>query len=180
MDESIAWLQQAIADRKAVELFAANAEGWTRCHVLAKCQQTVEKAIKAIIAALRHAGILHIEIGYRHEVERFLTVLIRTRRTAGPFNDTCNRSSIRTRATGFAPWMLSRPGRPYPENNRAGTPNTHFTMPAGTGRIPRPRSFSPRRRWNAFGSSRIVSWTTRDGSSPQFGVLRGERKTASD
>jgi len=77
VDESIAWLQQAIADRKAVELFAANAEGWTRCHVLAKCQQTVEKAIKAIIAALRHAGILHIEIGYRHEVERFLTVLIR-------------------------------------------------------------------------------------------------------
>jgi HEPN domain-containing protein len=77
VDEAIAWLQQARADRKAVEQFAGNAEGWARCHALAKCQQTVEKAIKAIIAALRDAKILHIEIGYRHEVARFLKVLIR-------------------------------------------------------------------------------------------------------
>jgi HEPN domain-containing protein len=77
VDEPIAWLQQAIADRMAAERFAGSAEGWTRCHALAKCQQTVEKAIKAIVAALRDARILHIEIGYRHEVERFLKVLIR-------------------------------------------------------------------------------------------------------
>lgn len=77
MDESMAWLQQAIADRKAVERFAGNAEGWTRCHALAKCPQTVEKAITAIVAALRDAKVLHIEIGYRHEVARFLNVLIR-------------------------------------------------------------------------------------------------------
>ena len=77
MNESIAWLQQALADRQAAERFAGSAEGWTRCHALAKCQQTVEKAIKALVAALRDAGVLHLEIGYRHEVERFLKVLIR-------------------------------------------------------------------------------------------------------
>ena len=77
MDESFAWLQQAIADRQAAERFADSAEGWGRCHALAKCQQTVEKAIKAVVAALRDARILHIEIGYRHEVARFLNVLIR-------------------------------------------------------------------------------------------------------
>lgn len=77
MDESFAWLQQAVADRHAAERFAGSEEGWARCHALAKCQQAVEKAIKAIVAALRDARILHIEIGYRHEVARFLNVLIR-------------------------------------------------------------------------------------------------------
>lgn len=77
MDESFAWLQQALADRVAVEQFAGNAASGTRCHALAKCQQTVKKAIKAIVAALRDAKILSIEIGYRHEVARFLNVLIR-------------------------------------------------------------------------------------------------------
>lgn len=77
MDESFAWLQQAIADRRAAEQFADSTEGWTRCQTLAKCQQSVEKAIKAIVAALRDAGVLHIEIGFRHEVQRFLKVLIR-------------------------------------------------------------------------------------------------------
>jgi len=77
VDESFAWLQQAVADRRAAEQFAGSAEGWARCHALAKCQQTVEKALKAVVAALRDATILHIEIGYRHEVARFLKVLIR-------------------------------------------------------------------------------------------------------
>jgi HEPN domain-containing protein len=77
VDESFAWLQQAAADRDAAERFAGIAGGWARCHALAKCQQTVEKAIKAIVAALRDAAILHIAIGYRHEVARFLNVLIR-------------------------------------------------------------------------------------------------------
>ena len=77
VDESLAWLQQAFADRTAAERFNADNEGKTRCHALAKWQQTVEKAIKAVVAALRQAGVLHIEIGYRHEVERFMSVLLR-------------------------------------------------------------------------------------------------------
>src|SRR5262249_48923353 len=52
-------------------------DGRTRCQAIAKWQQTVEKIIKAIVAALREAGILSVQIGYRHDVEKFVRVLIR-------------------------------------------------------------------------------------------------------
>lgn len=77
MDESVAWLNQGIADRAASERFAADEDRSTRCHALAKCQQAVEKSVKAIVAALRDAGVLHIEIGFGHAVEPFLRVLVR-------------------------------------------------------------------------------------------------------
>jgi hypothetical protein len=77
MDEPIAWLRQAIADRKAAERFAADNDGASRCHAIAKWQQTSEKAIKAIIAALNNARVIHTQIGYFHGVERFISLLIR-------------------------------------------------------------------------------------------------------
>lgn len=82
MDEPLAWLRQAVADRLAAERFIADKGGAIPCHAVAKYQQTVEKAIKAIVAALRDIGVLHIEIGYQHEVERFMNVLIRLPRAA--------------------------------------------------------------------------------------------------
>src|SRR5207248_4102389 len=77
VDEFMAWLLQARADREAAELLAGGEVRHGRCHAIAKWQQTVEKAIKAIVACLRDAGVLHIEIGYKHGVERFVSVLIR-------------------------------------------------------------------------------------------------------
>jgi HEPN domain-containing protein len=77
VDEPIAWLLQARADRKAAELLAADTAASGRCHAVSKWQQTVEKAIKAVVAGLRDAGVLHIEIGYAHGVDRFVSVLIR-------------------------------------------------------------------------------------------------------
>jgi hypothetical protein len=77
VDEFMAWLRQAQADREAAELLADNEVLPSFCHAIAKWQQAVEKAIKAIVACLRDAGILHIDIGYQHGVERFVSVLIR-------------------------------------------------------------------------------------------------------
>lgn len=77
MDEFMAWLRQAQADRAAAELLAGDEARHHYCHAVAKWQQTVEKSIKAIVACLRDAGILHIDIGYQHGVERFVSVLIR-------------------------------------------------------------------------------------------------------
>jgi hypothetical protein len=77
VDEFMAWLLQARADRDAGELLAGGGVGHCPCHAIAKWQQTVEKAIKAVVACLRDAGVLHIEIGYKHGVERFVSVLIR-------------------------------------------------------------------------------------------------------
>lgn len=77
MDEAAAWLGQAIADHKAAEHLAADPDRYGRCQAIAKWQQAVEKAFKSLIAALRDAGIVHIEIGYGHTIERFLDLLIR-------------------------------------------------------------------------------------------------------
>jgi HEPN domain-containing protein len=82
MDECLAWLHQALADRAAADWLASNKGSLSPCHVIAKCQQTVEKAIKALVAALRDDGTLHIVIGREHGVERFFGVLLRLPRVA--------------------------------------------------------------------------------------------------
>lgn len=75
MDESIAWLLQARADRQAAEQMLTSDE--SPCHGIAKCQQTVERGVKSLVAALREARILDMQVGYRHEVVRFVEALIR-------------------------------------------------------------------------------------------------------
>jgi hypothetical protein len=77
VDEFMASLLQARADWEAAELLANEEISYSYCRAIAKWQQTVEKPIKAIVACLRDAGILHIDIGYQHGVERFVSVLIR-------------------------------------------------------------------------------------------------------
>jgi hypothetical protein len=76
VDEPQAWIAQAIADRVAAERFLGGV-GNAECHAIAKYQQTVEKAVKAIVSELRVRGILSVEIGRRHDVERFVGPLIR-------------------------------------------------------------------------------------------------------
>ena len=83
MDEPVAWLQQAISERAAADRLLGGANGAEWCHVIAKYQQTVEKAIKAMVAALRDHGVLSVTIGYQHPVEPFVSMLIRLRRDAG-------------------------------------------------------------------------------------------------
>jgi hypothetical protein len=77
MDEPTAWICQAGADREAAERFIADGNGTGRCHAIAKWQQTVEKAIKAIVLGLHEAGILGGGPRPRHEVGRYVDALVR-------------------------------------------------------------------------------------------------------
>ena len=71
MDESLVWLKQALSDRAAGEhLVRDGSTLW--CHAIAKYQQTVEKAIKAIVVAVREARIMATRVGYGHSVENFV------------------------------------------------------------------------------------------------------------
>ena len=99
MDEPVAWLQQAISDRAAAERLWDDANSAEWCHVVAKHQQTVEKAIKAIVAALRDRGVLGVTIGYQHPVEPFVSALIRLRRTAGNRDITSHLSRLLDQST---------------------------------------------------------------------------------
>ncbi len=83
MDEPTAWLYQAMADQQAAERFVADEVGTGRCHAIAKWQQTVEKAVKALVSALHDAGILGAGVLPRHAVERYIRALISLPRAAG-------------------------------------------------------------------------------------------------
>jgi hypothetical protein len=80
VDESQAWLHQASSDQQAGERErqAFNQGGIpTLCHAVAKYQQTVEKAIKAAVTALREAGFANWRVGRGHEVTPYMSMLFR-------------------------------------------------------------------------------------------------------
>ncbi len=80
MNESRAWWQQALADWAAAERerkAVAKEGGTVRCHAVAKYQQTVEKAIKSLVTALREAGCTNVQVGRAHGVSRFTSLLVR-------------------------------------------------------------------------------------------------------
>ena len=136
MDESVAWLQQAISDRAAAERLNGDENGAEWCHAIAKYQQTVEKAVKAIVAAL------HISVGYQHGVGNLVDVLIRLPRGAGNRDiannlsrrfDTNTRRAIRSldilRAKRPAPGQPHRRNTEYPFQD----PHDRWTYPAARG-----------------------------------------------
>ena len=93
MDEANAWLQQARSDQRAAERLSDGADGAGLGHAVAKYQQTVEKAVKAIVAELRNRGVLDMKIGRRHDVEPLVSAMIRRPRTPRS-SDLFNRLSI--------------------------------------------------------------------------------------
>lgn len=137
MDEPTAWLRQAMADRQAAERLLADEEGTGRCHAIAKWQQTVEKAVKALISALHDAGILGGGVRARHEVERYVAVLIRLPRARGNRTiqhllhgllDQNTRESIRA-VDRLAPRLPPRRNTEYPFRDARG----QWTYPAAEG-----------------------------------------------
>lgn len=79
MNESRAWLSQARAD---FVLGSAIAEqNVPFCYPIAKFQQSVEKAVKGLVVALAAAKILSIHVGRRHEVEPYVSAMVRLRRS---------------------------------------------------------------------------------------------------
>ncbi|MCK4659410.1 MAG: HEPN domain-containing protein [Phycisphaerae bacterium] len=69
------WMRQAWSDFQAAKRVLDRNDQSTFCHQISKCQQTVEKAIKAMVAALRLSGIIETSPGYRHPVENLVSVL---------------------------------------------------------------------------------------------------------
>lgn len=78
MDESRAWICQATADRDAGETLARSGDEGDRCQTIAKWQQSVEKAVKAIMTGLRDANLGGGDVGFRHEVEGFVFAFLRS------------------------------------------------------------------------------------------------------
>lgn len=72
---------QAAADYYVGTRVFDQADGSSFCHAIAKFQQAVEKSIKALICSLSAAGVISVQVGYAHGVERFLATLVRLRRS---------------------------------------------------------------------------------------------------
>ena len=70
------WLRQATSDLACAERLRGNSGAEDYCHIIAKYQQTVEKSIKAIVAAVADAEITYIGIKYNHEVKDYIAALL--------------------------------------------------------------------------------------------------------
>ena len=77
MTERRAWLDQAVSDRHAVERALDLDDPATYCHAIAKCQQAVEKGVKALVATLRDFKIWNIDVGRDHKVGRFFSAFVK-------------------------------------------------------------------------------------------------------
>lgn len=74
------WVSQMDSDRLAARRVYDDGDHRTYCQAIAKHQQTVEKSVKAIAAALCEAGILrgdHSEHYYAHDVATLISVIQR-------------------------------------------------------------------------------------------------------
>jgi hypothetical protein len=70
------WLRQADTDFLAAERLRDDAIHALRCQVIAKCQQTVEKSIKAIAQDLSDRHIMALTIGTSHPVDKLVTAIL--------------------------------------------------------------------------------------------------------
>jgi hypothetical protein len=141
VDEPEAWMGQAMADRAAAErlLDGASSEGW--CHAIAKYQQSVEKAVKAIVVALRDRGV-EKSVGYKHPIEPFVSMLIRLPRAAENRDITSHLSRLLDPSTRAAIHSLEvliprkpPPGQPHRRNTEYPfqDPQNRWTFPAAQG-----------------------------------------------
>jgi hypothetical protein len=137
VDEPTAWLYQAMADRQAAERFVADEAGTGRCHAIAKWQQTVEKAVKALVSALHDAGILGASFRPKHEVGRYVRALTRLPRDPANKkiqNHLCDLLDENTRGQiraldGLVPQQRPQRNTEYPFQNVDG----RWTYPADEG-----------------------------------------------
>lgn len=72
MKLSDAWLEQSKSDLAASKRLFIEADRSTYCQTISKCQQTVEKAIKGLVTALTESGIANYDVGWKHEVGKFI------------------------------------------------------------------------------------------------------------
>jgi HEPN domain-containing protein len=75
--QAVAWFTQACSDVASAKRVLDRKDSGTYCQAIAKCQQTVEKGVKSVVAALDEARVVQMRIGRDHGVERFVQVLRR-------------------------------------------------------------------------------------------------------
>jgi HEPN domain len=73
MKLSDAWLEQSKSDLAASKRLLDEADRTTYCQTISKCQQAVEKAIKGLVTGLTETGIAKYDVGWKHEVGKFIT-----------------------------------------------------------------------------------------------------------
>src|ERR1700683_1877663 len=77
------WWLQADADRRAARHVYDPVDERTFCQRIPKQQQAVEKAVKALAAGVRDAGLASIPIKFTHDVDKLLNALNRLHRPTG-------------------------------------------------------------------------------------------------
>jgi len=74
------WISQANSDWRAADLVYDETDHRTYCQAISKYQQTVEKSIKAVAAALQGAGVKSVrrEYYYDHNLDDLISALRRS------------------------------------------------------------------------------------------------------
>jgi hypothetical protein len=143
MHEFFAWLTQARSDYVTAERefqWAAEQRPPVLCHAVAKYQQALEKFIKAIVSALRDAGVVGVHpVGYDHHVQNHLRLLRRIpggaagRSIQNHLTKFLNRDTLHGISTleDFAP-RRPAPGAPHERNTEYpyNVPGGDWTCPA--------------------------------------------------
>lgn len=80
MSSARIWLRQAKSDMLTARYLAQQESDDFYCQTVAKCQQVVEKSIKAIAAELTERRIVTLTIGFDHRVDQYISAIIRTPR----------------------------------------------------------------------------------------------------
>ena len=75
MSLSRAWLRQAESDFLAAQCLAEQADEAFNCQIAAKCQQVVEKSVKAIAVELTDRGIVTLTIGFDHRIDQYISAI---------------------------------------------------------------------------------------------------------
>lgn len=75
--QASAWYHQAYSDLNAARRCLEERNTSTYCQAIAKHQQTVEKATKAVVASLIQSRSTNLVIRFNHDIERYLDALDR-------------------------------------------------------------------------------------------------------
>jgi hypothetical protein len=69
------WLEQAQSDFDCAVCLQNGSCQNVQCHIVAKLQQSVEKAIKALVQAMVDTNRIRVAIEFNHQIDRYITVL---------------------------------------------------------------------------------------------------------
>ena len=125
MKQSEAWIIQVRSDFNAAERLLIEAESKTYCQAISKYQQTVEKSVKAMVAAVNDLGILFMTITPSHLPDKEIKALRSLRRAIDILDRMFERhSSEIERLCKLAPH--------WPDDGKTFLRNTEYPFSQGT------------------------------------------------